>query len=72
MATFRVRRTHFPDKILLVPPAIRTERLETCKQCQFYRNDNQNCTINDKFMPTHVNARATQCPLGVWSTYYGR
>lgn len=70
MATFRIRRTHFPDKILLVPPAIREERLAMCKQCAFYKE--QSCTINDKFIPSHANARSNQCPLGVWSTYYGR
>lgn len=69
MAKFKIRRTHFPDKILLVPVNIRDERLETCKQCPFYKGDN--CTINDKFLPTFVNARVSQCPLGVWSTYYG-
>lgn len=67
----KIRRTHFPDKILLVPSNIRDERLDTCKNCEFY-SDKGYCRINDKFITSLILARSSHCPLGQWSSYYGR
>jgi hypothetical protein len=64
-----IRRTHFPDKILLVPINVRDERLEICKTCP--NNVNSECTINGKPIYAVATKRGLQCPLGFWSTYYG-
>ena len=71
MSKQRIRRTHFPDKILLVPPQIREQREQICKNCYFYKEATGMCSINDKFVVTMFNAKTSSCPMGQWSSYYG-
>ena len=65
-----IRRTHFPDRLVLVPISIRDERLEVCKSCPD-ATDDMHCRVSQK--PLHAMAikRNYQCPHGFWSTYYG-
>lgn len=65
----KIRRTHFPDKLLLVPIHVRDERLEICKKCP--NNKELECIINGKPIYAMVTKRNLMCPLGFWTTYYG-
>jgi hypothetical protein len=64
-----IRRTHFPDKVLLVPIHVRDERLEQCKVCP--NNKESMCVVNYKPIYAQATKRSLQCPLGFWSSYYG-
>jgi hypothetical protein len=64
-----IRRTHFPDKLLLVPIRVRDERLEICNKCP--NNKNLECVVNGKPVYSMVTKKNLMCPLGFWSTHYG-
>jgi hypothetical protein len=65
----QIRRSHFPDRLLLVPIHIRDERLAICKPCP--NNKDSHCSTNAKPIYATATKRNGACPMGFWSTYYG-
>lgn len=71
MANFKLRRTHFPDKLLIVSADVRDQREAICKSCPFYGASESICHVNNKFVAAIITTKSAGCPMGQWSSHYG-
>jgi hypothetical protein len=52
-----------------VPKSIQEKRLDFCKECKFFKDKTNQCSICNCVMPLKVKLKDSWCPVGYWIQY---
>lgn len=66
--TFEVVKQAFSSNALFVSPEIKQQRLDICKQCEYYDAAQIRCKHCGCFLEHKTNFALDSCPLDKWST----
>jgi hypothetical protein len=65
--TFEVVKQAFSSNALFVSPEVKQERLDICKQCEYYDATQVRCKHCGCFLDHKTNFALDSCPINKWS-----
>ena len=65
--TFEVVKQAFSSNALFVSPEVKQQRLDICKQCEYYDPNQVRCKHCGCFLDHKTNFLLDSCPIDKWS-----
>jgi hypothetical protein len=68
----KLRKMHFPERMLVVAPHVRDEREEHCRDCDYFNknlgtDDYGKCNAMERFVLGYLLNKDARCPIGKWN-----